>query len=88
MTTVVVSPALMPQRMTESEVARRALNAVAGKSAAEILSMLGNLDAVAGNARLKRTDETFRLFRLTASVWRTELSRKAPGTYVTLTTLH
>jgi hypothetical protein len=47
--------------------------------------MLGNLDAAAHT--YSPTDEVMRLFRLTASVWRTELSRIAPGTYVTLSLL-
>ena len=64
---------------------QRAQAHVATLSAPELLSFLGNLDAEA--ARFDRTDETYRIFREVASIARTELSRKSPGTYVTLAIL-
>lgn len=79
-----VTPVVMP-RTSQVEVMSRARAAVEGKTSAEILSMLGNLDAAAHT--YSPTDEVMRLFRVTASVWRTELSRIAPGTYVTLSLL-
>ena len=84
MTVRTITPLAMP-RNSQVDVMARARNAVEGKTSAEILSMLGNLDAAAHTYQPR--DEVMRLFRLTASVWRTELSRIAPGTYVTLSLL-
>lgn len=64
---------------------QRAVQHCKSLSAPELLSFLGNLDSEA--ARFNRSDEAWRLFRDVASIARTELSRKAPGTYVTLAIL-
>lgn len=64
---------------------QRAQAHVATLSAPELLSFLGTLDSEA--ARFERTDDVHRIFREVASIARTELSRKSPGTYVTLAIL-
>lgn len=81
-----VTPLSVP-RVPIASVHAQALNAVRGKTGPEILGMLGELDSAAARFNLQRTDETFRLFRETASIWRTELSRVMPGCYVSLALL-
>lgn len=51
----------------------------------ELLSFLGNLDSEA--RKFERTDDVYSIFRQVASIARTELARKSPGTYVTLAIL-
>lgn len=63
----------------------QAQNHVASLETPELLAFLGNLDAAA--AKFKRTDEVYGIFRQVASIARTELSKKSPGTYVTLAIL-
>jgi hypothetical protein len=68
-----------------AEMFRQAQAHCATLDAPALLSFLGNLDREA--SRFERTDDVYRIFRQVASIARTELSRKAPGTYVTLAIL-
>lgn len=81
MSLTITTPANMPR----VHVGKQALFAVQGKSGPEILAMLGTLDAQV--SQFKPDDEVMRLARETASIWRTELLRVMPGTYVSLSIL-
>ena len=85
MTIAIVTPLHPSMRLGAQNMLRQAQTYVSALETPELLSFLGMLDAEA--AKIPHTDETHRIFRQVASIARTELSRKSPGTYVTLAIL-
>lgn len=81
----IVTPLHPSMRLGSQNMLRQAQAHVATLDAPALLSFLGTLDHEA--ARFDRDDSVYAIFRQVASIARTELSRKAPGTYVTLSLL-
>ena len=80
-----VTPLTLAERHGMQIMYRDAVRKCQSMDASELLSFLGNLDSEA--RKFERTDDVFKIFRQVASIARTELARKSPGTYVTLAIL-